>query len=343
MKSFFILFICLNTFILLGQTGGATVFNFLDLPFNARSAGLGNDFISSKDQDLNLAIQNPSLLNDKMNNHFGFNQAFMAGGINLGMLAYSKKIGDYNTFAHLRYVNYGKMTSYDELGLEIGTLGASDFAGGVGLAKQFNPRLSVGGNLNLIYSQYQQNISFGIGIDLAGTLEIEEKNLTFTALVKNAGYQFKSIQKGNRGDLPTEFQMAIAHKVKHAPFRFTLLLHHLNRFDLTYVDPSIKPSIDALTGDTIAVKFPGIGEKVFRHLTYQVELIISKNFHLRTAFDYHRRQELKLLQKPGVAGFSFGLGMYFKRFTLDYGLIAYSAAGFNNVISLTTNLDKWRK
>ncbi len=338
--SFILLFLGSTVF---SQTGGGNAFAFLDLPFSARSAALGNDFISSKDQDLNLAIQNPSLLNSSMNKHLGFNQAFLAGGVNYGMLTYAKTFKELNTFASFRYVNYGEMKRFDETGIETGKFSAGDFVLGTGIAKQINPLISVGSNINFIYSQYETNSAFGVSLDLAGTYELKEKNLTLTALVKNAGYQFKSFTKGNRADLPTEFQFAIAHKIKHAPFRFTLLLHHLNKFDLTYQDPSLKPTIDVLTGDTIPVKLPGFGEKAFRHLTYQVELIITKNFHLRTAFDYQRRQELKLVQKPGISGFSFGLGMYFKRFSLDYGIIAYSSAGFNNLVTLTTNLEKWRK
>jgi hypothetical protein len=343
MKYFLILFIFCFFSSIFSQTGGSNSFVFLDLPFNARSAALGNDFISSKDQDLNLGIQNPSLINEKMDKHLGFNQAFLAGGTSYGMLSYARSYNDFHAMHSLRFVNHGNMDRYDETGQKIGQFYAGDFVLGTGVAKQINPLISVGANLNFIYSQYEINNAFGASIDLAGTYELKEKNLTITALVKNAGYQFKPFVKGNRSALPTEFQFAIAHKVKHAPFRFTLLIHHLNKFDLTYIDPNLKPTIDALTGDTIPVKFPSFGEKIMRHFTYQVELIISKNLHLRTAFDYHRRQELKLAQRPGIAGFSFGLGMYFKRFSLDYGLIAYSAAGFNNVFTLTTNLEKWRK
>lgn len=322
------------------QTGGGHSFTVLDLPFNARSAALGNDFISAKDQDVNLAIQNPALYNAKMDKHLGFNQGLLASGINYGMLTYARKRNDsINWGASFRYATYGIMDRYDERGVAQGKFYAGDFILGVGGSKKLNPAITVGANLNLIYSQYESLTSIGATFDLAGSYEIEKSNLFLTALVKNAGFQFKK----DNSPTPTEFQFAIAHKVRHAPFRFTLLIHHLNQFDLTYSDPNRKSSIDPLTGDTIPVKLAGVGEKIFRHFTYQIELIFSKNFHLRTAFDYHRRQELKVAERPGIAGFSFGVGMYFKRFSLDYGIIAYSAAGYNNLLTLTTNLEKWRK
>ncbi len=339
----FILSIVFST-VALAQTGGTTTFSLLDLGFNARTIALGNDFLTAKDQDVNMGVSNPSLYNQRMHNTMGVNQALLAGGITYGMVSYAKqfdKIG--TTAAHLRYVNYGRMDRRDVNGELLGTFTPAEFILGAGIGKQLNPLISVGANLNLIYSQLDTYNAFGASIDLAGTYELEEANLLVTALVKNAGMQFKGYTSKNRAPLPAEFQMAIAHKLKHAPFRFSLLAHHLNTWDLTYKDPSLKPTIDPLTGDTIPVKLPGFGEKLGRHFTYQLEVLVSKNIHLRTAFDYHRRQELKLESRPGMAGFSFGVGLYFKRITIDYGLSIFSRAGTLNMLSLTTNFDQWKK
>lgn len=342
---FFTFFIALFFLInLSAQTGGNSTFALLDLPFSARAAALGTDFISAKDQDLNLAIANPSLYNAKMHQHVGFNQAFLAGGINYGMVNYARKFkNDMTGGASLRYVNYGKQERRDENGTSLGHFSPAEFIFGAGLGKQLNPQISIGANVNLIYSQLESFSALGASVDLAGTYELESANLLVTALVKNAGYQFKSYTANNRGNLPAEFQLAIAHKLKHAPFRFSLLMHHLNKWDITYVDPSVKPTLDPLTGELIPIKLPGFGKKMAHHFTYQAEILITKNLHVRAAFDYHRRQEMRVASRPGLSGFSFGIGMYFKRFSLDYGLAVFSAAGYNNMISLTTNLGKWRK
>jgi hypothetical protein len=109
------------------------------------------------------------------------------------------------------------------------------------------------------------------------------------------------------------------------------------------VDPTLKPTIDPLTGDTIPVKYAGFGEKLARHFSYSVEILISKNIHIRGGFDYQRRQEMKLIQRPGIAGFTFGVGLYFKKFTIDYGFSVFSRAGFNNMLTFSTNLSLWKK
>ena len=337
-----VLFLCI-TLSVVAQTGGTSSFPLLDLTFNARAAGLGNDFITAKDKDINLGVANPSLYNESMHNHLSINQALMVGGINYGQVAYGYKLKKGVLGSSIRYVNYGEFTRTDITGTAIGVFNPFECIIGAGYGQQLNPRISVGANLNLIYSQLENYNSFGASIDLAGTYTTKTENLLVTALVKNAGVQFDSYYGETKSPLPTDFQIGTSYKLSHAPFRFSILAHHLNKWDLTYNDPNLKPEIDALTGDTIPVKVAGFGEKLARHFSYSMEILVSKNIHLRTGFDYQRRQELKLETRPGISGFTFGVGLYFKKFSLDYGFSIFSRAGFNNMLTLSTNLSKWRK
>ncbi|MDG1742450.1 MAG: type IX secretion system protein PorQ [Crocinitomicaceae bacterium] len=337
-------FVALTT-VVSAQTGGLTSFPFLDITYNARSAGLGGDFITAKDQDINIGIANPSLLNSAMNKHTGFNQAFLAGGINYGMVTHGFNVDKIGTMSgYLKYVSYGTFERTDVNGTSQGTFSPIDIVLGSGFGRQLNPRISIGVNLNMIYSQLESYSSYGAGIDLAGTFYNEKKEFLVTAMVKNAGIQFNTYSENSqRKPLPAEFQLAAAYKLPHAPFRISILAHHLNKWDLTYNDPTLTPTIDPLSGDIIPVPKANFVEKLARHFTFQVETIISKNIHLRTGFDYHRRKELALNQRPGIAGASIGLGLYFNKFSLDYGFVIYSRAGFNNMLTLTTDLAKWRK
>ncbi|MBI3238518.1 MAG: hypothetical protein HYZ43_06725, partial [Flavobacteriia bacterium] len=165
----------------------------------------------------------------------------------------------------------------------------------------------------------------------------DEKRLVLSGVVKNLGIQWKGYNE-TRSSLPLEIQMGVSHKLKHAPFRFSLLGQHLQKWDLTYNDPNAKETVDALTGEVIPVNKAGFVEKFARHFVVQTEILFGKKLHLRIGFDYNRRQELKLTQRPGIAGFSFGAGMYFKRFSIDYGFMSYSAAGMQHAISLSIPL-----
>ena len=345
MRATLILLFLFITFNSNSQLGGNYAFSFIDLAYNARSAALGGNYISVKDGDLNIGINNPSLLNSEMTKKVSLSQSLMSGGINYGMTDYAFQLKDIGVMStYIKYVNYGKFNRTSINGTSEGTFTPFEMVMGAGLGRSINERISVGGNLNFIFSQLEGYSSFGVGIDLAGTYYDEDKRILVTAMAKNAGVQFNAYAKnGNRAPLPTDFQLATSYKLEHAPFRFTLLAHHLNKWDLTYNDPTLVPTIDPLTGDTNAVERAGVVEKIARHFTYQLEAPLSKNFHLRIGFNYHRRKELGLETRPGAAGFSFGTALYFKKFSLDYGFVVYSSAGFNNMISFTVNMDKWRK
>ncbi|MBU2018233.1 MAG: type IX secretion system protein PorQ [Bacteroidetes bacterium] len=326
------------------QQGGNYGFTFLDQPFSARGLALGTDFISVRDQDVSLSIANPSLINKLQHNRLAFNQALLPSGVNQGMLNYSRNLkNDIVAAGALRYVNYGKITRRDEIGNDLGTFQPSDWDLTFAASKPMSPNFTLGLASHFIFSQIDSYKAFGISLDFAGAYYNEDQELLITGLVKNAGYQLKGYLPKSRDPLPVELQAAISKKLNHAPFRFSLLAHHLNRWDLTYVDPNAKPTIDALTGDTIPVPVAGFFEKLGRHFTYQVEVLITENIHFRTAFDYHQRQEMKLAQRPGLSGLSFGLGLWFSKFSLDYGFGIVSKAGFQHLITLQTDLSKWKK
>lgn len=347
MKTVLLLLICVfgAGITVLAQTGGNNAFPFLDLTYNARQMGLANDYITVMDKDINIGVANPSMLNSEMHKNLSLNQALIPGGINVGMASYGFGLKEIGTMSgYIKYVNYGQFERTEVNGTSAGTFNPFEMIAGVGLGRQLNERLSVGANLYTIFSQLESYNAFGAGIDLAGTYYNKDKEFYATAIVKNAGMQFSNYtDNSTRAPLPTEFQMGVSYKLQHAPFRISLLAHHLNKWDLTYNDPSLEPTIDEFTGDTIPVPVAGFGEKLARHFTYQVETVISKNIHIRLGFDYHRRRELALETRPGVAGFSAGLGLYFSKFSLDYGFLINSRAGYNNMITLSTNIGQWRK
>ena len=64
---------------------------------------------------------------------------------------------------------------------------------------------------------------------------------------------------------------------------------------------------------------------------------------IRGAFNYKQREEMKVMNRTGMSGFSLGLGLHLKKFQFQYGFNAVSAAGFNNMFTLSTNINEWKK
>ena len=345
MKNKIFLFLLLLTSFAQSQTGGLNAFPFLDLSYNARSAALGRLYLTQIDKDVNLGVNNPAVFNEEMHNTIGFNQALLAAGINHGMISYARHLDQWNVTgaAHLRYVAYGQMDRTDVNGEVIGTFSAGDFILGAGVGKELNERMRIGANFNLIGSQLESFSSYGFSIDMAGTYTSKDEQTTMAMLVRNAGYQLTTYTTTDRSPLPANAIFSIAHKLEHAPFRLGVVVHHLNQWDLTYTDPTAQPTIDPLSGELVPVPTAGFVEKLGRHFIFQTELFLGEAMRIRAAFDYQRRREFLVPNRPGMAGFSFGCGFNFKRFSLDYGLLIFSNAGYNNLITLTTNFDKWRK
>ena len=327
------------------QTGGNTSFQLLGLHFNARSAGLGGNFISVKDKDINMGVANASLLNTKMNKDISFSSALLSGGINYGTLAYGYNLKDIAMMSsYIQYIAYGKMDRRTVTGEKEGTFSPFEMIAGSSIGRELNPRLSIGANLNFLYSQLETYSSFGASVNFSGTFHHEDKGVLVTVLAKNIGYQFKSYTNNkSRKPLPIDVQLATSYKLPHAPFRLSVLVHHLNKWDLTYNDPNLKPTTDPLTGEIIPVEKASWFEKFARHFTFQLETLIGEHFDLRVGFDYQRRKELALADRPGIAGLSFGAGLKLRKFSLDYGFVMYSRAGFNNMITFSTNLSTWKK
>ncbi len=335
-------FLCIGS--VRAQIGGQHAFQFLDLDFNARAVALGGDYIVSKDNDLNLAVANPSLITDKMDKNVAFNQAFYPSGINFGQLVLGKKIKSYGVFTgHLRYVAYGKFQRTDVTGQNIGKFSAGDYAVGIGYGKTLNERISIGANLNFIFSHYESYIALGTSIDFGATFYNADKNFTATILARNVGFQFKGYTKKNREPLPIEILAGISYKLSHAPFRFSLMGHDLTDWDLSYNVPGLEPTVDQITGDTIAVPKASFAEKVFRHINIGVEILPTDHFSIRLGYNYDRRKTFVIEDRISITGFSAGIGFRLKKLDFNYSVAFMSPAGSTNMISVTSNFGNWRR
>ncbi|MDA7804140.1 hypothetical protein N8987_06155, partial [Crocinitomix sp.] len=171
----------------------------------------------------------------------------------------------------------------------------------------------------------------------------EESNITATVIARNIGYQIKGYTSNNNEPLPIEVLAGISYKFHHAPFRFSIMGTDLTTWDLTYNDPTLVPTIDKLTQDTIPVPSASFVQKLAYHTNFGVELVPNDNLFFRIGFNYQRRNGLGIIDRKGASGFSFGLGLKTKKFEFNYGVAFYSVAGASNVFGITTNFSKWTR
>jgi len=326
-----------------GQVGGNSTYAFLNLPNSARAASLGGKSIAVPGDDLNMPFYNPSLLNSNMNNHLVMNYVRYFAGINYGYASYAKDYGSYGTFAAgIHYVNYGEFIAANEFGYKTGTFSASEFALNLICSRNIDSLLSFGFTLKPVYSHLEKYTSFGILADAGISYHNPDKLFTAAFVVKNIGAQLVRYYKGDRERMPFEIQAGISRKLLHAPFRFSILLQHLQKPDMKYDSrPGQKSGQDS--PETGLNKIENFGDQLMRHIILGVEFLPVENFYFNLGYNYQRRQELKIPEKVGLVGFSWGFGIKINKFQVSYGRATYHVAGASNHFSLSLNLSELYK
>jgi hypothetical protein len=329
------------------QIGGEATYKFLNITNSARVAALGGNVLAIKDNDVTLTLTNPSLITPEMNNNLALSYVNYFSGNNFGFLMYSRTFNKAGSFVgSLQFMNYGKFTAADETGNITGEYSASEYAFNIGWGRKLNANFSIGANGKLIYSSLDTYKSFGLAIDIAGTYITKNELFTASLLARNIGSQIVPYVTGQYEPLPFELQIALSQKFKHIPFRLSLLLTNLTRWDLNYTDPSDPNNqSDPLTGQIDEkTGFEDFADNLMRHVVFGGEVTFAKVFSVRLGYNYQRRQEMKLSEKAGLAGFSYGVGFRVKMFNFSYTRATYQAGGINpNYVTIMANLGGFSK
>ncbi len=321
------------------QAGGKQVYSFLNQTnIGARTAAMGGDFLSIYDDDISLALANPSLITERMSNHINVNVVDYFRSMAYGFVSYGRSLKKYGNFvASLQYINYGTFDGTDVTGEETGKFYANDLALNLGWAKPLSEHFALGANVKMISSFYERYSSYGAGVDVAATYHNAEKRLSSTFMIKNLGRSFKAYENGTDW-LPFEIQWGVAKRLEHLPFTYSILVNHLQQWNLRYsAEDAVR--IDPLTGDSIMPNPVGVFvDNLARHFVVGGELQIHKNFALRVGYNYRRRQEMKLQSHRSLIGFSWGFEFRVKKIRFAYARSSDHLAGAPNYLSITTNL-----
>ncbi len=329
--------------VVLAQLGGQSAFRILDIPNSARSSALGGNYIAVYDNDINLGIFNPALLNEGMGRQVALSYLPYFSGINIGYAGYAHHFDSLGaTFAgSVQYVDYGTFMRTDESGNELGEFKAGEYVFQVGGGIPVDSLFSVGANVKFITSNLDTWNSTAWAVDLGGVFHKESMGITVAAMVRNLGYQTSAFTE-TREKLPFQVQLGTTYRFKHAPFRLGLMLEQLQQWDLTYEDPNAVVQIDPTTGNVVEDRVTRL-DKTLLHLVPSAEVLLSENFMLRVAYNFRRRQEMVLPDKPAITGLSFGVGLKVSKLHISYGYSQLHLAGISNTFTLAARFSDFRK
>ncbi len=322
------------------QLGGTSTYKSLALTSSPRASSLGGSALGIFDNDINLALDNPSFIQPKIHNQLTFSNNFYFANINYGTVAYARNWERFGTFlVSMKYVAYGQMEGRDAAGNVTGDFSAGDYVLNLGYGGNYKGTWLYGVNLKMVYSHLETYSSVGVAADFSSAYHNAEKNFTFTAILKNAGFQIKAYTEENKEPLPIEFSLGLSKKFINIPVRLNLVVHNLQKPAIAYNNPDPIGSVNIFgeTEDTEA----SIIDQIFRHFIFGVEVDIAKPISIRLGYNHLIRQEASLPSKKGLAGITMGTGIHIKQFSIDYSFAKYHAAANIHHLGITVNLDEF--
>ena len=328
------------------QVGGKYVYNFLNISYSSRLMGLGGNLLSVHDNDPTLLFTNPSYISERQHNALALNYINYFASTNAMSASYSYTFPKAGSFAIGFYgLAYGTFRGADDAGIETGQFNAGDYALIVGWGRQLSPNFSVGANLKTIFSYYDSYFSAGMAVDLAGSYYNEEHKLSLTLLAKNIGSQIKPYTPGHYEMLPFDLQFALSQRLKHVPLRYHITLHDLYRWNMSYYgidNPFIET--DAITGEPqYPSKVAQFADNFFRHFVFGIEIEPSKYFSIQFAYNHNIHQEMRVVSRKTMAGFSYGLQLNIKGIHIGFSRQHYAIGATPNCFDLAFNFDEMAK
>lgn len=286
-------------------------YDFLRLDFNARASALNGSFVSMTN-DPNLVFYNPASLVtlERPAGSASFMKHLL--DVSAGSISYGQSFEDLGTFAAgISFIDYGSFEETDESMNVLGTFGAQELAVTAGWGMFLEENLSVGGNVEFIYSSISSFRSSGVAVGGALFYQIPEEQITLGLSIRHLGTQIGTYN-GTRESLPLDITIGITKRPEHLPVFLNLNFHKLNESRNSFFDRLSSFSLGA-------------------------EFLMSESVRLRAGYSNEQRKELKLGSSSGLAGFSFGGGVLIREYVVDYAFNSYGKIGGLHRISVGMN------
>ena len=323
------------------QSAGNSAFAFINMPSSAREMALGSNLVCGSNTDLGQLWNNPASRTSQMNNTLMGSYNRYVSDIKSGFFCYAGQIKHKRSFAlGLLYNDYGQFKGMDETGIATGNFSAQDQCFFLSYKSKVGHKGHWGINTKYIYSIYEAFVSNGLSTDLSYMYEDTSKKFNVTGFARNIGFQTIPYAGTRRQNLPFELALNLSKQLAHLPFRYQIILHHLQEPDMRYTITNTGQK-DEFGKDKVAKMT--MGDNILRHINFAGELFLSKQLTFRMGYNHMRRKEMTQEQKRGAAGFSWGLGLNYKKMELAYGSASYFAGQNANQFSVLLKLSEFYK
>lgn len=307
----------------IAQQQSKTVFRFLSINSEARSAALGGSHVAYINPGFMLFHANPALVKPSSGRNFQLSYLNHIGDVGYGSASYLHRfdeVGDVSV--SMRFLNYGDLTRYDELGNSQGSLSANDLALTVGWSSTLAENLYYGVSLTGIHSSLAGFQSTGISASGGLYYKIPDRETAFGFSLRDAGSQISSYNEISE-PLPLNLAVSAVHKPEYIPIRFHVTLHRLTDWSSENAN------------DQGSVSFTN---EFMRHLIVGSEFIFGDHVSVQLGYNHWLHEQTKTGKRIDAAGLGIGFGLHFSNFDMNLARTSFSDMGNVLQLSIATSL-----
>lgn len=294
------------------QDQGSTVFRFLTISPDARSAGLGGHHAAVINPNSSQFIINPAFLQESETDRVHLSYLNHLGDIRFGTANFAREVpGAGIVSASLRYLSYGDLTRLDESGNDLGSASANDLALSLGFGSSITSQLSYGVSMSGIYSSLVGYRSSAISFSGGLIYNFAGRETAMGAYISNAGTQIKTYN-GISEPLPLNLAVGIVHRLQYIPVRLHFTLNKINDWPLEYIDDD---------------QSPPFFEALPRHIVGGAEFLFGERVTARIGYDSWLSSQTGTGKRVDGAGLSFGVGIHLNSVDIDFSRTSFSDLG----------------
>jgi hypothetical protein len=282
---------------------GTTAYGFLKIDPGARSTAMGGAFVGLSDDAAALYFNPAGLILTDTKHFFATYNNYLTD-IQSGFLGYIHPYSeDTRLGISVSYFNYGSFDKTDDLGQNLGTFGASDFAVALSAAKTVKSQFNVGVTGKFIYEKLDEFSSDALAFDVGFLYLLRDGRTQIGAAGQNIGTQLKGATESHKDPLPTSVKLGISHRMRELP--------------LTIALDAAKP----------------VDNDIFFSLGG--EFTALQPLYLRLGWSSFGENYKTDSDKDNLAGFAAGFGVTWKVYHFDYAFSSYADLGGVHKISIS--------
>ncbi|MBU1636505.1 PorV/PorQ family protein [bacterium] len=297
-----VLFVTSATF---AGSAGTTGFELFRMDGFAKSSALGSSQIAV-DGELHSFYSNPAGLAALDRPAGGVTYLKHVLDINLGTLVYARPFDKIGVLGlGITYFDYGSFDKADENGQKLGEFGASDVLFTAAASRKLRDDVLGGVSLKYLSSTIDDQSATAVALDAGVIYHTGYEGWNVGAGVYNVGTAMSAFIN-EKDALPTTYKLGFSVPLEHLPVEFS--------FGGCYTEAE---GVEGAGG--LEITFI---EEIKGRVGYNT---LGIDQHTGTSAD-------------GLAGFSGGIGLYFKNISVDYALTSMGEIGYLNRFTIASNL-----